>query len=70
MLSKSELSYSFFIFKRTIRSSLGFPVSSVGKEYGYKVEDLGLIPALGRFPGEGKSYPLQYFGLENSMDCI
>ena len=31
--------------------------------------DLGLIPGLGRFPGEGKGYPLQYSGLENSMDC-
>ena len=32
--------------------------------------DLGSIPGLGRSPGEGKSYPLQYSGLENSMDCI
>ena len=32
--------------------------------------DLGLIPGLGRSPREGKSYPLQYFGLENPMDCI
>ena len=32
--------------------------------------DLGSIPGLGRSPGEGKGYPLQYFGLENSMDCI
>ena len=32
--------------------------------------DLGLIPGLGRFPGEGKGYPLQYYGLENSMDSI
>ena len=32
--------------------------------------DLGLIPGLGRYPGEGKGYPLQYSGLENSMDCI
>ena len=31
--------------------------------------DLGLIPRLGRSPGEGKGYPLQYSGLENSMDC-
>ena len=31
--------------------------------------DLGSIPRLGRFPGEGKGYPLQYSGLENSMDC-
>ena len=32
--------------------------------------DLGSIPGLGRSPGEGKGYPLQYYGLENSMDCI
>ena len=32
--------------------------------------DLGLIPGLGKPPGQGKGYPLQYSGLENSMDCI
>ena len=32
--------------------------------------DLGSIPGLGRDPGEGKGYPLQYSGLENSVDCI
>ena len=32
--------------------------------------DLGSIPVLGRLPGEGKGYPLQDSGLENSMDCI
>ena len=32
--------------------------------------DLVLIPGLGRSPGEGKGYPFQYSGLENSMDCI
>ena len=31
--------------------------------------DLGLIPGLGRYPGEGKGYPLQYSGLENAMNC-
>ena len=33
-------------------------------------ETWGLIPGLERSPGEGKGYPLQYSGLENSMDCI
>ena len=33
-------------------------------------EDLGSIPGLGISPGEGKGYPLQYSGLENSIDCI
>ena len=32
--------------------------------------DLSLIPGLGRSHGEGSGYPLQYSGLENSMDCI
>ena len=32
--------------------------------------DLGSIPGLGRSPGQGKGYPFQYSGLENSMDCI
>ena len=48
----------------------GFPVSSIGKESACNAGDLGLIPGLGRSTGEGKGYPLQYSGLENSMDCI
>ena len=50
---------------------LGFPGGSAGKESAYNVGDLGnlgLIPGLGRSPGEGKGYPLQYSGLETSMD--
>ena len=49
---------------------MGFPDSSAGKESSCNVGDLSLIPGLGRSPGEGKGYPLQYSGLENSMDCI
>ena len=49
---------------------LGFPCSSAGKESTCNAGDLGSIPVLGRSPGEGSSYPLQYSGLENSMDCI
>ena len=41
---------------------------SAGKESACNVGDLSLIPGLGRFPGEGKGYPLQYSCLENSMD--
>ena len=48
----------------------GFPDSSVGKESACSVGDVGSIPGLGRSPGEGKGYPLQYSGLENSKDCI
>ena len=43
---------------------------SVGKESDCNVGDLGSIPGLGRSPGEGKGYPLQYSGLENSKHCI
>ena len=49
---------------------LGFPGGSAGKESTCSAGDLGSIPALGRSTGEGKGYPLQYSGLENSMDCI
>ena len=49
---------------------LGFLYGSAGKESAHKVGDLGSIPGLGRSPGEGKGYPLQYSGLENSMDYI
>ena len=44
---------------------LGFPGDSVSKESICNVGDLGLIPQLGRSPGWGNAYPLQYFGLEN-----
>ena len=47
-----------------------FPCCSVDKESACNVWDLGLTPGLGRSPGEGNSYLLQYSGLENSMDCI
>ena len=46
----------------------GFPGSSTGKESACNAGDLGLIPGLGRSPGEGNGHPLQYSGLENSMD--
>ena len=48
---------------------LRFSCGSAGKESTCNVGDLGLIPGLGRSPGEGKGYPVQYSGLENSMDC-
>ena len=44
--------------------------ASVGEESTCNAGDPGLIPGLGRFPGEGKGYPLQYSGLENFMECI
>ena len=48
----------------------GSPDSSVGKKFVCSTGDLGSIPGLGRSPGEGKGCPLQYSGLENSMDYI
>ena len=42
---------------------------SAGKESACNARDLGSIPGLGRSPGEGNGYPLQYSGLKNSMDC-
>ena len=50
--------------------SLCFLCGSTGKESACNAGDLGLIPGLERFPGEGKGYPLQYSGLENPSDCI
>ena len=47
---------------------MDFPRSSVGKESACKAEDLGLIPGLGGFPGEGNGNPLQYSCLEKPMD--
>ena len=48
---------------------MSFPCGSAGKESACNEGDLSLIPELGRLPGEGEGYPLQYSGLENSMDC-
>ena len=45
--------------------TMGFPGGSASKGPICNVGDLGLIPGLGRTPGEGKRYPLQYSGLEN-----
>ena len=49
---------------------LGFPCGSAGKESTCYVGDLGSVPGLGRSLGEGNGYPLQYSGLENSLDSI
>ena len=52
---------------RTVRPS---PVAQVVKNLLANMSDLGSIPVLGRSLREGKAYPLQYSGLDNSMDCI
>ena len=47
---------------------LPFPGDSDDQESACNTEDLGSIPGLGRSPGEGNGYPLQYSGIDNSMD--
>ena len=49
---------------------LGSPGGSARKESACNAGDLSLIPGLGRSPGEEDGYPLQYSGLEDSIDCI
>ena len=49
---------------------IGFPCGSVGEETACNAGDLAWIPGLRRSPREGNGNPLQYSGLENSMDCI
>ena len=58
---------NFYGFLNLLYGTLGFPDSSAGKESACNAGGLGSVPGLGRSPGEGKSYPLQYSGLEKSM---
>ena len=62
-----DCAIQFLLF---INFILGFPGSSAGKESTCNVGDPSSIPGLGRSPGERKGYPLQYSGLENSVDCV
>ena len=64
-------SYILFNWAQASHSAC-FPCSSAGKESACNSSagDLGSIPGLGRSPGEGKGYPLQHSGLENSMDYV
>ena len=68
-------SFSFSIsltnaYSELISFRTGFLCGAAGQEFGCNAGDLGLIPGLGRFPGKGKGYSLQYSGLENFMNCI
>ena len=62
--------YDFRCIPSSLRTWTGFPGSSAGKESTCNAEDPSSIPGSGRAAGEGKGYPLQYSGLENSTDCI
>ena len=68
-LRGSNSTFSQCLLVLWVASSNSF-LSSAGKESACKMGDLGLIPELGRSPAERKGYPLQYSGLEDSMDCI
>ena len=65
-MQKFEDNFSFI--ENILLLYLYVPCGSTGKESTCNVGDLGSIRGLGRSPGEGKGYPLQYSGLENSMD--
>ena len=60
----------FFLLNSASCVHMGFLCGSAGKESACNAGRLGLIPGLGRSPGEGKGYPLQYSDLEISIDCI
>ena len=60
------MDFAFRLRKRLCH--VGFPGSSDGKEFAPSAGNLGLIPGLGRSPGEGSGNPLQYSCLGNSMD--
>jgi len=62
--------YSNAYIQNLEKSYLDFPGGSDGKASVYNVGDLGLIPVLGRSPGEGNGNPLQYYFLENPMDRV
>ena len=68
---KQNLFFFFFWYAKSVYKLAGFkPCGSVREESAGNAGDPGLIPGLGKSPGEGKGYLLQYSGLENSMHCI
>ena len=67
---RSGYEVCFLVNSTCVHSMQGFPCGSAGRESACNEGDLSSITGLGRFPGEGKGYPLQYSSLENSMDCI
>ena len=67
MISMMELVFFFLSF---FLSFFLFFQILISEESACNVGDLGPMPGLGRCPGEEKGYPLQYSGLDNSMDGI
>ena len=70
VLIRHNTGHLSFVYLVRIYPLFRFPGGSAGKESACNSRDLGSIPRLGQSPGEGNSYPLQYSGLENSMDCV
>ena len=65
------LNFQYYLLELITRMSYkGLACGSAGKESACNEGDLGLIPGLGRSPGEGNGYPLQYSAQENFMNCI
>ena len=69
-ISVSVENSNYRLLHRVERNLFIYDVKRVGKESACSTGDLGSIPGLGRSPGEGKGYQLQYSDTENSMDCI
>ena len=65
LLLPSAFCFSLFIYLCYYKGS---PCGSAGKESAWNVRDLGSVPGLGRAPGKGKDYPLQYSCLGNPME--
>ena len=68
LMFSSLLVVYFWLLVLFLTYLCGFPCGLAGKESTCNVGNLGSIPGLERSPGEGNGYPLQYSGLENSMD--
>ena len=67
-IQDSQVKWTDIPISLRIFQFVAFPSGSVSKESACNVGDLGSIPGSGRSPGEGNGNPLQYSGLENSMD--
>ena len=61
---------SSYYNKYFLKYTQGFPGGSDSEESACNMGELDLIPGVGRSPGGKNGYPLQYSGLDNSMDCI
>ena len=68
IIIKGSIQEEDIIIVNIFAPNMGFPCSLVGKESACNAGDLGLIPGLGRLPGEGNGNSLQYSCLENLMD--